>query len=107
MTIGLRVPKVHEKIGLDIAQLHETIIAMPTNKMQLLIDETICASRSKREEDTLDVMNHGDVSNSDGNGDISGTVDDEAVSNSVTTSMNYETLPRRIYTQKSILSGND
>mgnify|MGYP003385564826 CR=1 FL=1 len=105
-TVGLRVPVAHETIGLDIAQLHESIIDTPTTKMKLLIKKSIAAASSSHTnndddldgmgsvKDDLDTKNRGE-----GDGDGEGTVND--------TVHDAHTNQPVLYTQKSILSGND
>lgn len=90
--VGFRVPSTHEAIGLDIAQLHESIIDTPQKKMSELIKKTVEANVRVVDPlndmgDDLDVLNRGD--NDHSADDIGG-------------SSNH-----RIVTQKSIISGND
>jgi len=102
-TLGLRVPVVHEEIGLDISQLHETIIDIPTKKLKLSISKAVTASQSTNDEldggdgDDLDNMNHGD---GDGNDD---DVEDNGATNTGTAVDSFNAPPT--YTQKSIISG--
>ena len=59
---GMRVPEVHEAIGLDIANHSETILAMPKKKLAELILKCEDASKQKGEmsEDLdLDTIHHG------------------------------------------------
>ena len=61
---GIRVPEMHEAIGLDIASHGQTILAMPKKKLTELIRKCDDASQQEdkeSEEDLdLDVINHGD-----------------------------------------------
>lgn len=95
-TMGLRVPESHEEVGLDIAQLHESVINTPSKKLRALIARTKQADWGGSEDD-LDARNRGDRSGSIDEGDDSytdtGSVDDRTA--------------QPEYTQKSILSGND
>ena len=62
---GMRVPEVHEAIGLDIAYHKETIVAMPKKKLADLLRKCEGASVSwhrgeTMEELDLDTIRHGD-----------------------------------------------
>lgn len=61
MAGGFRVHEIHEEVGLDIAQLGVTIVAMPKNKIEKLIEKcNSIAKESKLDGDAdLDAMNHG------------------------------------------------
>lgn len=113
-TVGLRVPLTHETIGLDIAQLHDTIIDTPTKKLKLLIKKTVTASLSSHKNndddldgmgsvtDDLDMKNRGE-SEGEGGGGSSAVGEDDGEEDGTVNDTNRPVL----YTQKSILSGND
>ena len=58
---GLRVHEIHEEVGLDIAQLGVTIVAMPKYKIDKLVEKcNAVLKEDKLDHDDLDINNHGE-----------------------------------------------
>lgn len=58
---GIRVDKIYEEVGLDIAQLGVTVVAMPKNKLDKEIQRVLDFEKNKNSPDDadLDAYNHG------------------------------------------------
>lgn len=57
---GLRVHKIHEEVGLDIAQLGVTMVALPKKQIDKLIEKCDAVLKEdKFDNDDLDLNNHG------------------------------------------------
>jgi ammonium transporter, Amt family len=69
---GIRVDKIYEEVGLDIAQLGVTVVAMPKNKLDREIQRVLDFEngRNRPEDVDLDVGNHGNEKREAGGDDM-------------------------------------
>ena len=101
----------HENIGLDIAQLHESLIDTPSKKLQLLIKKTISDVHQANSQgignsdDDLDAVQRGDRDENEGGDEVISDMGSEGGS-AHGNEMQVTNHPT-IYTQKSIISGNE
>jgi low affinity Fe/Cu permease len=58
--IGFRPPEVHDEVGLDIANLNTTIVAIPQRKLQELIVKCDAARHETATDIDLDKINRGE-----------------------------------------------